>query len=51
MKDFILSVQNKVNELKASPGDGQKNINSKRVSCFEKYQIFNVFVIILVANL
>lgn len=33
MKSFILSVQNRVNELKASPDDGKKNINSKRVSC------------------
>jgi hypothetical protein len=32
MKNFIQSVQNTVNELKASPGDGQENINSKRVT-------------------
>lgn len=31
MKDFILSVQNRVNELKASSGAGQENINGKRV--------------------
>lgn len=31
MKDFIFSVQNRVNELKASSGDGQGNINGKRV--------------------
>ncbi|GMY20282.1 nucleolar MIF4G domain-containing protein 1 isoform X1 [Fagus crenata] len=31
MKNFIQSVQNTVNELKASPGDGQENINSKRM--------------------
>ncbi|KAJ0014771.1 hypothetical protein Pint_20049 [Pistacia integerrima] len=31
MKDFILSVQNRVNELKASCGDGPKNINGKRM--------------------
>ncbi|KAJ4713185.1 nucleolar MIF4G domain-containing protein 1-like [Melia azedarach] len=30
MKDFIPSVQNRVNELKASSGDGQ-NINGKRM--------------------
>lgn len=33
MKSFIASVQNRVNELKASPDEGEKNINSKRVSC------------------
>jgi nucleolar MIF4G domain-containing protein 1 len=32
MKNFILSVQNRVNELKASSGDGQEKINGKRVS-------------------
>lgn len=32
MKNFILSVQNRVNELK-SCGDGQMNLNNKRV-CF-----------------
>ncbi|XP_035544529.1 nucleolar MIF4G domain-containing protein 1-like [Juglans regia] len=31
MKNFILSIQNRVNELKASSGDGQQNINSKRM--------------------
>ncbi|KAJ7976415.1 Nucleolar MIF4G domain-containing protein 1 [Quillaja saponaria] len=31
MKNFILSVQNRVNELKASPADGQDKINSKRM--------------------
>ncbi|KAF8043637.1 hypothetical protein BT93_A1834 [Corymbia citriodora subsp. variegata] len=31
MKSFILTVQNRVNELKASPDDGEKNINSKRM--------------------
>ncbi|KAL3755002.1 hypothetical protein ACJRO7_002130 [Eucalyptus globulus] len=31
MKSFILSVQNRVNELKASPDDGKKNINSRRM--------------------
>lgn len=31
MKDFILSVQNRVNELKASSGDSQESINGKRV--------------------
>lgn len=31
MRDFILSVQNRVNDLKASSGDGQENINGKRV--------------------
>lgn len=31
MKNFIQSVQNTVNELKASPGDGHENINSKRM--------------------
>lgn len=33
MKSFIVSVQNRVNELKASPDDDEKNTNSKRVSC------------------
>ncbi|XP_035545661.1 nucleolar MIF4G domain-containing protein 1-like [Juglans regia] len=32
MKNFILSIQNRVNELKASSGDGQQNIHSKRIS-------------------
>lgn len=32
MKNFIVSVQNKVNELKTSSGDGQAKINGKRVS-------------------
>ncbi|KAI4350330.1 hypothetical protein L6164_004796 [Bauhinia variegata] len=31
MKDFILSVQNRANELKAASGDGQENMNSKRM--------------------
>ncbi|KAI6697028.1 hypothetical protein NL676_017147 [Syzygium grande] len=31
MKSFIASVQNRVNELKASPDEGEKNINSKRM--------------------
>ncbi|XP_031392442.1 nucleolar MIF4G domain-containing protein 1-like [Punica granatum] len=31
MKNFIMSVQNKVNELKASNENGQKNINGKRM--------------------
>ncbi|XVF30747.1 hypothetical protein REPUB_Repub16aG0085100 [Reevesia pubescens] len=31
MKNFILSVQNRVNELKASSGDGQAKINGKRM--------------------
>lgn len=31
MKNFILSVQNRVNELKASSGDGQDKNNNKRV--------------------
>lgn len=31
MKDFILSVQNRVNELKATSGDGKSNISNKRV--------------------
>ncbi|XP_041024108.1 nucleolar MIF4G domain-containing protein 1 isoform X2 [Juglans microcarpa x Juglans regia] len=31
MKNFILSIQNRVNDLKASSGDGQQNINSKRL--------------------
>lgn len=33
MKSFIISVQNRVTELKASSDDGEKYINSKRVSC------------------
>lgn len=32
MKNFILSIQNRANELKVSSGDGQQNINGKRVS-------------------
>jgi nucleolar MIF4G domain-containing protein 1 len=32
MKNFIQSVQNRVNELKASSVEGQANINGKRVS-------------------
>ena len=31
MKNFILSVQNRVNELKASSKDGQEKRNNKRV--------------------
>lgn len=31
MKDFIHSVQQRVNELKASSGDGQANMSGKRV--------------------
>ncbi|XWS42707.1 hypothetical protein CRYUN_Cryun16bG0037300 [Craigia yunnanensis] len=31
MKNFILSVQNRVNELKTSSGDGQAKINGKRM--------------------
>lgn len=31
MKNFILNVQNRVNELKVSSGDGQENIISKRM--------------------
>ncbi|KAK4770125.1 hypothetical protein SAY87_030657 [Trapa incisa] len=31
MKNFIISVQNRVNELKVSPEDGHQNINSKRM--------------------
>lgn len=31
MKSFILSVQNRVNELKASSEDGQKSIFGRRV--------------------
>lgn len=34
MKNFIISVQNRVNDLKFSPEDGQKGINSKRVSVY-----------------
>lgn len=34
MKNFILGVQSRVNELKASAGEGQKKINNKRVSEF-----------------
>ena len=32
MKNFIASVQSRVNELKTSSGEGQGNISSKRVS-------------------
>ncbi|KAF5937939.1 hypothetical protein HYC85_025445 [Camellia sinensis] len=31
MKDFVLSVQNRANELKASSGNGQANTSSKRL--------------------
>lgn len=31
MKDFIHSVQQRVQELKASSGEGKSNMNSKRV--------------------
>ncbi|KAK6131650.1 hypothetical protein DH2020_034664 [Rehmannia glutinosa] len=31
MKNFIISVQSRVNELKASSGDGQSHINNKRM--------------------
>ncbi|XP_038882894.1 nucleolar MIF4G domain-containing protein 1 [Benincasa hispida] len=31
MKNFIISVQSKVNELKAASGDGPQNINGKRM--------------------
>ena len=31
MKDFILSVQTRVNELKAASGDAEANAHSKRV--------------------
>ena len=34
MKNFILGVQSRVNELKASAGEGQKKINNKRVSLY-----------------
>lgn len=32
MKNFILSVQSRVNELKSASGDDQNKINGKRVS-------------------
>lgn len=35
MKSFIVSVQSKVNELKAASGDGLQNINGKRVSLYK----------------
>ena len=35
MKNFIVSVQSKVNEVKAASGDGQQNINGKRVSLYK----------------
>lgn len=34
MKNFIMSVQSRVNELKAAAGAGQSNISSKRVCSF-----------------
>ena len=34
MKNFILGVQSRVNELKTSAGEGQKKINNKRVSLY-----------------
>lgn len=41
MKNFILSVQNRVNELKASSGDGQEKINGKRME-FMLETIFDI---------
>lgn len=32
MKNFIVSVQNRVNEVKTSSGEGQSNTIGKRVS-------------------
>lgn len=40
MKNFILSVQNRANELKASAGDGREKLNSKRVRML--YSIINL---------
>jgi nucleolar MIF4G domain-containing protein 1 len=40
MKDFILSIQNSVNQLKlhsAVREDGKADIHSKRVSCLVQY--------------
>lgn len=39
MKDFILNVQNRVNELKASSAEGRSNINSKRVSLYALFSL------------
>lgn len=45
MKIFIQSVQNRVNELKASSGAGQAFINNKRVSfCHEKFSETYLFI-------
>lgn len=34
MKNFVVSVQNRVNELKAAPAGEKKDLNSKRVGSF-----------------
>lgn len=34
MKNFIMNVQSRVIELKATSGDGQSNLNNKRVCSF-----------------
>ncbi|CAL5350673.1 unnamed protein product [Camellia sinensis] len=41
MKDFVLSVQNRANELKASSGNGQANTSSKRME-FMLETIFDI---------
>ena len=47
MKNFILNVQNRVNELKVSSGDGQENIISKRVTlCNLSFIMKRVLIII-----
>lgn len=43
MKNFILSVQNRMNELKATSEDGKSNINNKRVCClYGSFRNFSV---------
>lgn len=47
MKNFILNVQNRVNELKVSSGDGQENLISKRVTlCNLSFIMKRVLIII-----
>lgn len=52
MKDFILGVQNRVNELKASSGDSQESINGKRVrylqSLYRKTFVYYFLLVICI---
>lgn len=42
MKNFVMSVQNRANELKASSGNGQPNTTGKRVGQHENIRFFSV---------